>query len=315
MDDYKQYEHETDRTRTMVTSDLGKIVKEWIKECGRMDGKDQDTINNSGGKIFEFGSYRLGVHTPGTDIDALVVCPRHIDRERHFFGLLPKILREDERVQKLIEVEDAIVPCIKMIFCGVDIDLLFARVEWKEVGDNLESLQDNSILRNCDASSIKSLNGRRATDAILEHIPNIETFQLTLRCIKLWAKNRGIYSNVFGYCGGVAYAILVAYICKMNPELEPCQLLDTFFRYYRYRKWTYDDPVHLGEIKNDPELVSFPIDAESLKIYKPKPTDYFPILTPAFPCMNSTHNVSITTRNIMITELEKAMEITKNLMK
>lgn len=109
-----------------------------------------------------------------------------------------------------------------MVYCGVDIDLLFARVELKEVGDNLESLQDPAILRNCDSASTKSLNGRRATDAILEHVPNIEKFQLTLRCIKLWAKNRGIYSNVMGYCGGVAYAILVAYICKMNPDLEVC---------------------------------------------------------------------------------------------
>jgi len=158
------------------------------------------------------------------------------------------------------------------------------------------------------------LNGRRATDAILEHIPNIETFQLTLRCIKLWAKNRGIYSNVFGYCGGVAYAILVAYICKTNPELETCQLLDTFFRYYRYRKWTFDNPVHLGEIQADPEMVQFHID-ESL-FYKPNDKgDYFPIITPAYPSMNSTYNVSLTTRNVMITELEKAMQITSHIMK
>ena len=82
-----------------------------------MDGKDDDTINNSGGKLFEFGSYRLGVHTPGTDIDALCVAPRHILRDKHFFGLLPGILRKDERVENLIEVREAFVPCIKMIFC------------------------------------------------------------------------------------------------------------------------------------------------------------------------------------------------------
>lgn len=31
--------------------------------------------------------------------------------------------------------------------------------------------------------------------------------------------------------------------------------------------------------------------------------------------MNSTYNVSLTTRNVMITEIEKAMEITKFIMK
>ena len=222
MNDYNQYEMEEDRRRTMITTGLGRIIKEWIKECGRRDGRDSDIVNNSGGKIFEFGSYRLGVHSPGTDIDALCVAPRHIDRTKHFFGVLPEMLRNDERVTELVEVQEAFVPCIKMVFCGVDIDLLFARVELKEVGDNLDSLDNIAILRNCDQDSIKSLNGRRATDAILSHIPNIENFQLTLRSIKLWAKNRGIYSNVFGYCGGVAYAILVAYICKENPQLETC---------------------------------------------------------------------------------------------
>ena len=67
-------------------------------------------------------------------------------------------------------VREAMVPCIKFIYNHVDIDLLFARVEYREVGDNLESLRDNSILRNCDSESIKSLNGRRATDAILDHV-------------------------------------------------------------------------------------------------------------------------------------------------
>ena len=64
------------------------------------------------------------------------------------------------------------------------------------------------------------MNGSRATNAIFKHIPkeNFETFQLTLRCIKLWAKNREIYYNVFWYCGGVAWEILEEYICKNNPK-------------------------------------------------------------------------------------------------
>ena len=100
-------------------------------------GKD---AKNWGGKIFEFGSYRLGVHSPGTDIDALCVTPRDIDRDIHFFGVLPDIFRNTEGVEELVEVREAFVPCIKMVFNNVDIDLLFARIEYKEVGDNLDSL-------------------------------------------------------------------------------------------------------------------------------------------------------------------------------
>jgi len=165
--DYNNYEPDTDRRRVIVATQLGKIVKDWIKECGRVDGKDEDTINNSGGKIFEFGSYRLGVHSPGTDIDALVVAPRHIDRDRHFFGILPGILERTEGVTDMIMVKEAFVPCIKFVYQKVDIDLLFARVELKEIPEDLKDLDDDHILRNCDPESIKSLNGRRATDAIL----------------------------------------------------------------------------------------------------------------------------------------------------
>ena len=102
MYDYKNYELGTDRRRMMVGAELGSIIRDWVKECGRIENKDEDTINNSGGKIFEFGSYRLGVHSPGTDIDALVVAPRHIHRDKHFFGVLPGILENTEGVENLI---------------------------------------------------------------------------------------------------------------------------------------------------------------------------------------------------------------------
>jgi poly(A) polymerase len=253
------------------------------------------------------------VHTPTTDIDALCVVPRDIERDRDFFDVLPDILRATEGVEELVVVREAFVPCIKFVFNKVDIDLLFARIEYREVSNNID-LSHNSILRNCDSESIKSLNGRRVTEAILEHVSSnehtAENFKKTLRCIKLWAKNRGIYSNVFGYCGGVMYAILVAYICKMNPKLEPCQLLDTFFKYYRAKDWKYSNPVHLGEIRNDPNSVGFPIDDKQL-FYQPNERgDFFPIITPAFPAMNATYNVSMTTRNVMLTEMEKASMIT-----
>lgn len=104
---------------------------------GKKEGKDEETIKNSGGKLFTFGSYRLGVHSPDTDIDALCVAPRHIERMKHFFGELAGILRNHPSVANVTEVKEAFVPVIKMEFEGVDIDLLFARVAYKEVGDDL----------------------------------------------------------------------------------------------------------------------------------------------------------------------------------
>jgi poly(A) polymerase Pap1 len=49
------------------------------------------------GKLIAHGQVvadvRLGVHGPGSDIDTICVCPRHIYKE-HFFGEFQQMLRE-----------------------------------------------------------------------------------------------------------------------------------------------------------------------------------------------------------------------------
>ena len=136
--DYEQYESRADtENRERILAKLNELVRSWIKEVGKQLGKDEETIEHSGGKVFTFGSYRLGVHAPNTDIDALCVAPRHVDRDKHFFGSLVDILSLNDSVKNLNPVKDAFVPRIGMEFDGIEIDLVFACIAYKEVGADL----------------------------------------------------------------------------------------------------------------------------------------------------------------------------------
>lgn len=128
-----------------------------------------------------------------------MVAPEHIERQ-DFFDSLAQRLTDMTNCEYVRAVSEAFVPLIKIKIEGIELDILFARLQLKNVPHN-QDLSDSALLRNIDDKSVRSLNGSRVTDEILRLVPNIESFRLALRAVKLWAKNRGIYSNAFGYFG------------------------------------------------------------------------------------------------------------------
>merc|ERR1712232_228690 len=68
------------------------------------------------------------------------------------------------------------------------------------------------------------------------------------------------------------------------------------------------------------EIVEPPMGLDykaSLKVWNPKtnPADrqhVMPVITPAYPAMNSTHNVTETTKSILLDEFRRGYELVKN---
>lgn len=123
----------------------------------------------------------------GSDIDTLVVVPKHVTRE-DFFNVLESMLRQRPEVSELAPVPDAFVPIIKFKWDLISIDLIFGRLAFPRVPMDLE-LADSGILKGLDEACLKSLNGPRVTDEILRLVPNSSVFKHALRAVKLWAKS------------------------------------------------------------------------------------------------------------------------------
>jgi len=292
------------RKREEVLGKLNEIVKEWAKQTSIKKGYPEQTASEVNAKIFTFGSYRLGVTGQDSDIDTLCIAPKHIMRN-DFFDDLSEVLKIHPEITEFKTVKDAFVPVISMVFSGIPIDLLFARLTLSSIPEDLNDLIDESFIKNVDEKSMLSLNGCRVTDQILKLVPNIPNFRMALRCIKLWAKRRGIYSNVLGFLGGVSWALLTARICQLYPNAAPSTLINRFFKVYEHWKWPA--PVLLTHIQEG--------GSHSTKVWNQKKDKLhlMPILTPAYPSMNSTYNVSKSTLQLLKNEFIRGAEITRKI--
>lgn len=289
------------KLREVVLGRVDALVKEFVYRASIQHGLSENAARASGGKIFTFGSYRLGVHGPGSDIDTLCVAPKHVQRE-DFFEIFEALLKERDDVTEVAAVPEAYVPLIKTKFMGISIDFLFARIPLPRIDDALE-LRDDNLLKNLDERDVRSLGGSRVTDEILRLVPNVHVFRLALRCIKLWAGRRAIYANVLGFLGGVAWAMLVARICQLYPNEVAGAIVSRFFLILL--QWKWPQPVLLKPIEDGP----LPIRVWNPRLYPTDRLHRMPIITPAYPSMCATHNVTQSTQMVMTQEFQRGSEI------
>lgn len=293
------------KKRVEVLSLFQKMVQEFVFTVSKKKNMSDGMARDAGGKIFTFGSYRLGVYGPGSDIDTLVVVPKHVARE-DFFSVFEQIIRKRPELEEITSVPDAFVPIIKIEFDGISIDLIYARLNVPRVPPDM-NLEDKNLLKNIDEKDLRSLNGTRVTDEILQLVPKPTVFKHALRCIKMWAQQRAVYGNVFGFPGGVAWAMLIARICQLYPNAVSSTIVEKFFTIYT--KWNWPQPVLLKPIEDGPLQVR----VWNPRLYPHDRQHKMPVITPAYPSMCATHNITNSTQKIILKELERGAEIMKEI--
>lgn len=242
---------ETDK-RWAVLADLQRITNEFVKRAA-MESEPHNSIliRDARGRIFTYGSFRLGVYGPGSDIDTLVVVPKYVT-VKQYFEIFPKLLEEmapPGAITDLTPVPEAFVPIIKFEYSGISIDLIFCSIQsLRQLPDDENwNLNSNNLLRGLSENEVRSLNGTRVTDEILALVPEQKTFKVALRAIKLWAQRRAIYANIMGYPGGVAWAMLVARVCQLYPKATSAVVVRKFFTIML--NWPWPLPVLLKNIE------------------------------------------------------------------
>jgi len=82
-DKFKVFEtHDVMQLRTKSIQHLQEMVEKWYFKIGTQQKNiDKAQLESKKAKVLVFGSYRLGVHFAGTDIDTICVFPNFITKE------------------------------------------------------------------------------------------------------------------------------------------------------------------------------------------------------------------------------------------
>jgi len=287
--DHECYELESGMNlRKKVVNELDMLVKQWVRTEGLRQSMNWKRVEQVGGKVVCFGSFKLSVVDKESDMDLLCIVPKHVTRES-FFKTLYDHLGKKEEVTELRQLPWTYVPVIKMQYRGIEVDLTMSRLMASEkVPEDENFLRDPRITTDMDHKCLRSFNGYRATCDILELVPCKEKFKFTLRVIKSWAKRSGLYGNMLGFLGGASWAILVAKICQIS-EADGNQgscvnLVQLFF--YTFANWNWPEPVYIKKVESQP------FTAWNPALHHFDREHAMPIITSSVPQMNSAVNVT-----------------------
>ena len=159
--------------RIAVLGLLQTLTLRLVQLVGRMHRIPDDRLAAAGGKIFTFGSYQMGVHGPGSDIDTLVVGPSFVTRFE-FFDIFPDLLRELHN-EMISSSQSPRLLCLSLEvkISGISVEVFDLRQSQRATKyPSTFSLEDESLLYDIDGKDLRAVNSVRALrNEILRIVP------------------------------------------------------------------------------------------------------------------------------------------------
>jgi poly(A) polymerase len=133
---------------------------------------------------------------------------------------------------------------------------------------------------------------------------------------------RAVYGNVIGFPGGVQLAILVARICQLYPNAVSAVIVSKMFKIFAEWRWPlpiYLKPIEEGDKQHkvwNPKVNKSLVPKWTVfKVYPSDRSHRMPVITPAYPSMCATHNVTASTLEVITSEFARAADISEKIMK
>ena len=338
------YDDNNEPRRRAALETLERILYQWSMEVMMRDNNNNNKDNNNNNKtppsnpwnvprvaLVCFGSYRLGVHKQSSDIDVLALSPPHCTRADFFVPLVDR-LGHDPQVTELHPIPSAYTPVIKFVLQGVQIDLLFARLQDATKLVRFQQSQPSMLLRNNSqnmnnpmATEVSNNNNRKSDDppvsSRVEYLiddsdlvgldeagvrsingSRVSQFMLSLvpnvETFRLVLRAVKGWSDIHGVQSNVLGFLgginwaILVARVAIDNPLADPPRLLLIF-FQTYSQWQWPKPVTLGPICTEPPPGVTPMAAWNPKVNPRDGLHLMPIITPVFPSMNSAYNIGI----------------------
>ena len=140
---------------------------------------------------------------------------------------------------------------------------------------------------------MRVLNAHRDRIRLENEIPNLESFRLAFRAIKVFCIHHGLYSARFGYLGGIHIAIMLTRIAvNMPASTTATNLIRCFFAEYAFFEWSTDTVTAVSTNSTNRRTAREPIS----------------ILSPERPVINVAANATVMNVKAIVEEFKSTNE-------